>query len=75
MKTAAMQQEWFGGMMTAMVSQQEIDPVPVKLIALFLSLVFIIPIVKFFYRKIQSQVESFLRAAMEQDNELVDAEP
>ena len=61
--------------MTAMVLQQGIDPVPVKLIALFLSLVFIIPIVKFFFRKIQSQVESFLRAAMEQDNELVDAEP
>ena len=70
MKTAAMHQEWYGGMMTAMVLQQSVDPISIRLIALFLSLVFIIPIVKFFYRKIQSQVELFLRAAMEQDNDL-----
>ena len=68
-------QKWDGGLIIAMVAQQDIDPTPVKLIILFISLVFIIPIAKMMVRMLRGQVELFLKAQREQDGEMNGDEP
>ena len=69
-------QKWEeGGLIIAMVAQLDIDPTPIKLIILFISLVFIIPITKMMFRMLRVQVELFLKAQREQDGEMNDVEP
>ena len=49
--------------------QQEIDPLSIRLIAFFLGIVFLIPIIKWTFRQLKKQVELFLAAANQEGDE------
>ena len=49
--------------------QQEIDPLSIRLIAFFLGLVFLIPVIKWTFRQLKAQVELFLAAANQEGDE------
>ena len=52
-----------------MVLQQQIDPLSINLISFFIVLVFMIPIIKWIFRQLKAQVELFLAAANQEDEE------
>ena len=56
-------------MLLHMVLQQAIDPLSVTLISFFLAIIFLIPIIKWIFRQLKAQVELFLAAANQEDEE------
>jgi len=56
-------------MLLHMVLQQEIDPLSIRLISFFLAIIFLIPIIKWIFRQLKAQVELFLAAANQEDEE------
>ena len=52
-----------------MLLQQEIDPLSIRLIAFFLGIVFLIPIIKWTFRQLKKQMELFLAAANQEGDE------
>ena len=56
-------------MLLHMVLQQAIDPLSITLISFFLAIIFLIPIIKWIFRQLKAQVELFLAAANQEDEE------